>query len=271
MFTNIGLVEHAKKALREKWVYTYSTFGQILNEQILQWAQKTYPNNINKYIDYIRKNNLRKRSADCVGLTKSYLWWNDGNIKYNALQDLSANGMFNAAKEKGVISAIPEILGLGVWRNGHVGVYLTNNIVIEMKGTMYGCVQTPLTGKGSNNWSHWFKYPFIEYIEEKEDDILNMKSLVCKKIVNTIALNIREKPNSTSKILGTLKQGDVVQVTGDAENKWLRIDFGGKDAFVHSAYLKDILEIDYQELYNKSNAEVKELKNKIIKAKEALN
>ena len=141
MFTNIGLVKHAQKALKEKWVYTYSTYGQILNEQILQWAKKTYPDNINKYIDYIRANNLGRRSTDCVGLFKSYLWWNDGNIKYNSAQDVSANGMFERAKEKGVLSTIPEIEGIGVWRKGHVGLYIRNGWVIEQKGTKYGCVK----------------------------------------------------------------------------------------------------------------------------------
>jgi hypothetical protein len=81
---------------------------------------------------------------------------------------MSANGTFSVAKEKGPIKTIPEIPGVCVWRNGHIGVYIGNGQVIEAKGTKYGVVQTPLTGPGSNNWTHWLKHPQIEYIDETD-------------------------------------------------------------------------------------------------------
>lgn len=184
MLTNIGLVKHAKMALREKWCYTYSCYGQILTEEILQWIRDTYPKQVDKYIHYIRANNLGKRNSDCVGLFKSYLWWNNGNIKYNAQQDLSANGMFDKATVKGKISTIPKIQGLGVWRNGHVGIYVDGK-VIEMKGTLYGCMQTPLLGEESNNWEYWFQYPFIEYVEN-DDTFKDIKGHYAEKYIEAI-------------------------------------------------------------------------------------
>jgi hypothetical protein len=76
--------------------------------------------------------------------------------------------MFNAATEKGPINTIPEIPGLCVRKDQHIGVYIGNGQVIESKGTKYGVVQTPLKGVGANAWTHWLKCPFIEYITVKE-------------------------------------------------------------------------------------------------------
>lgn len=166
--TNLGLVEHAQKALTEKWGYVYGTYGQVLTEAILQSKLKQYPDNIKQYEDFIRQNWLGRRAADCVGLIKSYLWWKDGNPIYTSQTDVSANGMYSAAKEKGTLNSIPEIPGLCVWRDGHIGVYIGSGQVIESKGTKYGVVQTPLKGTGANTWTHWLKCPYAEYVNAPE-------------------------------------------------------------------------------------------------------
>lgn len=173
MFTNINLVKHAKKALSEKWGYVYGTYGQILTEKLYLEKSKQYPNDINKYESFIRENWMGKNVTDCVGLIKSYIWWNNDKSLYDSKTDVSANGMYNKAIEKGLISTIPEIVGLCVRKDQHIGVYIGNGQVIESKGTKYGVVQTPLTGVGANSWTHWLKCPFIEYIidEEKGGDI----------------------------------------------------------------------------------------------------
>ncbi len=74
--------------------------------------------------------------------------------------------MYQAAKEKGSISSIPEIPGLAVWHSGHIGVYIGNGEVIEAMGTKYGVVRTKLASRG---WTHWLKIPYIKYEEEKSD------------------------------------------------------------------------------------------------------
>lgn len=80
----------------------------------------------------------------------------------------------------------------------------------------------------------------------KEGDIVLMNSLVCKKIVSvTTSLNVREFPNTNSNVLGKLKNNDIIQVTG-IDGDWLRIDYQGRDAFVHKDYVKDYIEQDYK-------------------------
>jgi hypothetical protein len=165
MYTNIGLVEHAKMALNEKWGYVWGTIGQVLTEALLQAKIKQYPQNIPQYESFIRANWMNRRTADCVNLIKSYIWWNNGNIKYTKDIDVSADGMYERAKEKGAISTIPEIPGLCIWYKGHIGVYIGNGEVIEARGTKYGVVKTKLKDRP---WTHWLKCPFIEYFEEKK-------------------------------------------------------------------------------------------------------
>ena len=171
---NIQLVEHCKKALNEKWGYVYGTFGQVLNETLLRQKLTQYPANVKQFESFIRKNWMNRRVADCVGLIKSYLWWNNGNVKYTPAQDKSANGMYNIAKEKGPLNTIPEIPGVLVWKNGHIGVYIGNGQVIESHGTKAGVVQTPLSGKGATGWTNWCKCIYINYEEVEASDTINV-------------------------------------------------------------------------------------------------
>lgn len=175
MLTNIGLVEHAKKALNEQWGYVWGTFGQVLAESLLQQKIKQYSKEVGGEETFIRNTWMNRRVADCVGLIKSYIWWDGEKPVYNPSQDVSADGMFDLAKEKGPIETLPELLGICLWKQGHIGIYVGDGQVIEAHGTKYGVIQTPLTGPESTPWTHWLKCPFIEYVEE-----LNWKQILQK-------------------------------------------------------------------------------------------
>ncbi|KAL0206549.1 hypothetical protein P9112_001856 [Eukaryota sp. TZLM1-RC] len=162
--TRTGLVNHAKMALAEKWGYVFGTFGYKLTESILQEKIRMYPNNVKPFESFIRQNYLnKKRTADCVGLIKSYLWWNGGSPKYNAAQDKNANMMYNLSTKKGPISSIPETPGLCLWKKGHIGVYVGSGWAIESRGTKQGVIRSPVKGSGSAGWTHWMQCPFIKY------------------------------------------------------------------------------------------------------------
>lgn len=161
---NLGLVEHCKLALKEHWGYVYGTFGIPLTETMLQYKATTYPGYVKPYKAFIVDNYMGKRVVDCVGLIKSYLWWNKGEVSYDKTTDYSANGMYQKSIENGKIDTIPEIAGICVWKHGHIGVYVGNGLVIESHSTKSGVIQTPLLGKGSTPWTHWLKCPLIDYI-----------------------------------------------------------------------------------------------------------
>ena len=82
------------------------------------------------------------------------------------MPDIGADAMYANAIEKGTIDTIPEIPGLAVWHEGHIGIYVGNGEVIEAMGTRYGVVRTRLSER---HWTHWLKIPYINYIEETEE------------------------------------------------------------------------------------------------------
>ncbi len=172
MFTNLGLVQHVKRALDEKWQYVYGTIGQVLTASIISQKQLQYPDEINQHLSLIRTF-IGKRTVDCVNLIKSYLWWdnNKQDVVYDARYDkyegvwMSADGAFEVAKEKGPIDTMPDIPGICVRYPGHMGIYIGNGEVIEARGTKYGVIKTKLKERP---WTHWLKYPGIEYMDEIE-------------------------------------------------------------------------------------------------------
>ena len=62
----------------------------------------------------------------------------------------------------GSMDTMPEIIGLMLWKEGHVGVYIGGGYVIEAMGTKKGVVKTELEGRG---WQGWCKLPYIDYLE----------------------------------------------------------------------------------------------------------
>ena len=163
--TNLGLVQWALTAYNEGWGYVWGTFGQTMTHGLLQAKITQYPNHVGIYEYFIRANYLGKRTADCIGLIKSYSWYNPdtGNIEYatNGMPDIGANQIYTAATQKGPISTLPEIPGLILWCSGHVGIYIGNGYAIEAMGTVYGVVKTKVSER---SWTHWCENPYITYV-----------------------------------------------------------------------------------------------------------
>jgi len=135
MLNNLGLVEHVQKALNEKWGYVWGTFGNVLTQKLFNDKLAQYPEGVGNYKDFILTHWLNRRTADCVGLIKSYIWWNGNNPVYSSATDVSADSMHDRAVEKGLISTMPDIPGICVWHKGHIGVYIGDGQVIEAHGT----------------------------------------------------------------------------------------------------------------------------------------
>ena len=164
--------------------YWYGAVVYKCTESLRARKAKQYPSHYgssrtSRYRDDIAK---KKVCADCVGGCKGYAWTNGGQGVVEAIgtdkaitskyggggcPDKSANGMFTWAKSKGMewgtIDTIPEIVGLAVRFDGHVGYYVGNGYVVEWRGFSYGCQKTRLKDR---KWTHWYKLPFIDYNDE---------------------------------------------------------------------------------------------------------
>lgn len=159
-----GLAAYVTHAYESGWGYVWGTFGNVLTTEAFASKLAQYPDGVGNYEDFIRENWIGRRTADCVGLIKSYGWYDPEtqSIQYGShgMPDLGANQMYYTASESGTIDTIPEIPGLAVWHDGHIGVYIGNGEVIEAMGTKYGVVKTQLAGRG---WTHWLKIAYINY------------------------------------------------------------------------------------------------------------
>ena len=130
-----GLAAYAIHAYESGWGYVWGTFGNVLTPEAFASKLTQYPDGVGNYEDFIRDNWVGRRTADCVGLIKSYGWYDPEtqSIQYGShgMPDLGANQMYYTASESGTIDTIPEIPGLAVWHDGHIGVYIGNGEVIE--------------------------------------------------------------------------------------------------------------------------------------------
>ena len=166
---NLDLVQWAIAAEKAGWGYVWGTCGQVLTESALASKVSQYPDEVGGQEEFIRTHWLGRRCADCVGFIKGYGWLDaeTQEIEYgtNGMPDIGADAMYANATEKGAIDTIPEIPGLAVWHEGHIGIYVGNGQVIHASGTKIGVIQTPI---GASGWTHWLKIPYINYLETEE-------------------------------------------------------------------------------------------------------
>lgn len=233
-----GLVAYAKAQLGKP--YWYGTFGQTSTKALYSSKKKQYPS---QYQWSCPSNQLGVKVHDCIGLIKGYLWSDTitSTPKYNASQDVSADGMLAKCKKKGKISTIPEVAGILVFMKGHIGVYIGNGYVIEAKGHAYGVVKTTLKGRG---WTDWGYCPWITYenrgttsnpTTSNSQPINSFKSFTGYVKVNT-SLNVRKGAGTQYKILGSLKNGTSVKVVGES-GSWYKINYNSGYGYVSKAYI----------------------------------
>ena len=261
--TASGLVEFAKRYVGNP--YWYGTFVQpctqaLLNSKMKQFPTHYTPNRMARYQDDIAK---KKTCSDCAGLIKGYGWSDaNGKVKYatNGVPDQNADGMFAAAKKKGIISTMPEIPGLVVRSPGHVGVYIGNGEVVEARGFNYGIVITKLAGK---KWTHWLEVPWINYAAKAGTDAftapepaVTVPEAVALEVtapeaaapaakgprmvkISGGAVNIRNVPDTDGKVKGVARNGFQFEYMGETSpDGWLSINFNNELSWVSGKFAK---------------------------------
>ncbi len=169
MATASGLVEFARSQVG--CAYLYGAFGQTVTDTLIAQKKAQYPS---MYTDsYVSKAlKLKGKTAyDCCGLIKCYYWQG----KYQAKSDLSANGLYAAATQKGGLASLPEEPGLLLWRDGHVGVYIGQGELVEARGIDYGVVRAKVKDR---NFTNWCRCPFVSYPEVAVSGEPDLKKLM---------------------------------------------------------------------------------------------
>lgn len=89
-------------------------------------------------------------AVDCSGLIYSYA----GGHRTGDAQ------LYNSSYTGSVSGGVPRIHGLGLWKPGHVGVYVGDGMAVDARGSQYGvCYESVYT----HGWTTYFKVPGVSY------------------------------------------------------------------------------------------------------------
>ena len=192
MKTAQWVLNQAQQMVIDKACYWYACYGQkgskeVYNYKKKQWPQKYPPNNGYTEASYVSQ--YGKRVMDCSGLWKYILWTTEigGEPKYDATQDLSANGFIekgcSEVHDISTISSAP--CGALLWKDGHVGVYIGSGYAIESRSHQEGVVKTKVSDRG---WKKWGKVKWVEYPKTPsytaEQAMADVKAIVDKYYAN---------------------------------------------------------------------------------------
>lgn len=132
--------------------YWYGTCGYKATSSLLSRKAKQYPSHYGSSRTNRYKQDIANREVvcDCIGGAKGYAWTGGGQAMLDAIgtdksvpstygahgcPDKGANSMFSYAKSKGcawgTMATLPEVPGLALTKDGHVGYYIGNGWAVE--------------------------------------------------------------------------------------------------------------------------------------------
>ncbi len=96
-------------------------------------------------------------AVDCSGLIRSYI--NGGG---------GALALLNAGQSSGSMSSMPNVHGLGLWCDGHAGVYVGKdptgtNMAVDARNSKVNVVYSTMDSRSWNPWVKWFKIQGVSY------------------------------------------------------------------------------------------------------------
>lgn len=166
------VISHFESLYSNKSIYLWGCNSEIITKELCDKLYKTYGSSTyNKtYYDNKLKEGRGKIGADCSGAFYPVSGF-----------DTTAQGYYNKCSSKGNISSINRNKPCLVFKGkstssiNHIGFYLGNGYVIEMKSSKENCVKDVLD---ANGWK-WFGIPtWINY----SSTIENNNSLIIKAV-----------------------------------------------------------------------------------------
>lgn len=173
MFTSKQLVDFCISMLGMPYFYgtcVYNCTTDLLERKAKQYPTHYTSSRMSKYKDSIKKQLV---CMDCIGFIKGFFWTNGGvgvkeaigtgkkiTSKYqgNGCPDKSANGMLAWCKSQGAkhgaITTLPDVPGVLLFFDGHVGVYIGGGYAVEARGFKYGVVKTKVLERGWKTWAY---------------------------------------------------------------------------------------------------------------------
>lgn len=225
------------RMLAEKWGYVYGAQGETWTDALAEkWSAQArkglrpVPSGRNRDT-YFTQDCARwegRRVADCSGGIVYAIQ------QYNAdFSDRNANSFYSIAQEKGKIDTLPETPGLGLWRKGHIGLYVGGGYAIEFRGTAYGCVKTRVDARG---WTHWMQLAGVEY-GDVPDTMIRAPDVYYAVCAGN-SVNIRAGRGIGTRILAVARKGDKM-LADRAVDGWCAVAARAKDGQMVTGYMSE--------------------------------
>jgi hypothetical protein len=168
-----------------KTKYLWGTYGALITNTLIDRKASQYP----KWYTTAKVNSFKSLvgtgcyAFDCVGLIKGILWgWSKEGVGYadNNVPDIGANNMITRCSKvsENFSNIVP---GEAVWVEGHIGIYVGNDMVVECTTKWDSKVQITalgnkgnITGLNARVWTKHGKLPYITYMEGGTNMVLNL-------------------------------------------------------------------------------------------------
>lgn len=94
----------------------------------------------------------------------------------------------------------------------------------------------------TGNLVGWVKDPLLLFGDDARALATDVGKMTAT--IETDALWVREEPNSEAATLGTLPEGEVVEVINSDDEEWICVDFGGVDGYIAAEYVSTTFQVD---------------------------
>lgn len=235
--TNTELVKLIQQAIKEKWGYVWGLNGELYTKEIAEKYKankRSAPDNKPETYWTVRCAKwYGKYCADCSGLI---VWAMRKLGVFTSSQDMGSAAFRSKFTTKGKISTIPNIPGIGLWRQGHIAIYAGDGVVMEAKATAVGVV----SGVSKvTDFTEWGYFAGIDYSGSETTNSGGNKVFFATCTGSSV--NIRKGAATSYASIGKLGNGNKILAL-PAVNGWCEIaaEVSGKIVvgYMSSQYVK---------------------------------
>lgn len=220
-----------------KTLYVMGCFGAPMNDK----NKKRYTSNHSYNKQASRTKMINNASSDtfgfdCVCLIKGILWGWNGNKNHiyggatyasNGVKDMGANSIITSTYCTDISSNFNNITpGEIVWLDGHVGIYVGNNQIVECTPAWKNNVQ--ITKLSQRKWLKHGKLKYVDYTIENTDTETNKpveptpKPAIKYKEGDVVTINgVFISSTSTKKLTPLIKKGTITKIAPGTRNPYL--------------------------------------------------